>query len=240
MRAFLARHTLAVATLLTAVIGAAIGLYINLLTTSLAGDKSGGLPQEVADLKWWNLVWLLSAAGLWAQIYVSGLPRRHLMSQKDELIRAILEAACRTFIYPTSTRHIRAFVTLRDGSTGRRVTRYYYNAEGDPERTASYPLAFGITGQAYVARSVVAAELPPDHHAHYDSDAQGGVLPQVRSILAAPILQSDRHEDEPFGVLAFDTTLPMKTVKFDQLPARAVAQGWADILALLLRLPTEG
>jgi len=216
-----------------AVAALAIGVYAEQVGVSatLHNDDIG---LAVRALGWVNALIVIAAVATILERRLAAIPGRTLREETDQLITEVLAAACKTFVYPRSSRHIRAIVTLRNGKTGRRCTRYTYNAHQDPERVASYPLAFGVTGQAYKTRSTVVQELQPDHHSGYDERIRDDVLPEICSILASPILASSDESDEPLGVLAFDSTLHLSEIGFDREEARELAQRWADIVAMLL------
>jgi hypothetical protein len=144
--------------------------------------------------------------------------------------------ACQSLIYPKKLgdTHIRAIVSLLDERTGRRVARYSFNADPDPERQADWPANFGVTGKAFTEKQVVIEELQDGHHATYTDDVKRAVLFDVKTVLAAPIIDPLNRRGTPLGVVAFDSVLPMKSLKFDTREIRHLAQGWADILAVLL------
>jgi hypothetical protein len=232
LKKLLLRYSTPLQITLAVVIGLGSGLLTNLLTNKLQNTTT--IWEGVKGLAWWNLLLLLVIGSASFQIYLVSLPKRLLRVTQDELISRILEAACKTMIYPRMNRHIRAIVTIREGRSGQRRTKYNFNADSDPERVASYPLEFGVTGKAYKLRAVVVEELPIDHHGKYKRSIKDCVLPEIRSILAAPILGSLLEEEEPLGVLAFDSVLPLEDIEFNKLEARELAQRWADILAQII------
>lgn len=221
---------------ITILFALSIGIYINLLTTQMANISSNKstLTIAISKLHWWNALLLLSIILMLLQGYLIRLPTKTLRQSRDALISSILKTACRSIIYPTMTKHIRAIVTLREGSTGLRRTRFSYQLDGDPEMIASYPLEFGVTGEAYKKRYAIAKELLPNHHDTYTENVKDLVLPEIKSILAAPILSSHDANSEPLGVLAFDSTLPLSKIRFHTHEVRHIAQEWADIISQIL------
>lgn len=229
---FFIRNSSKTLTIITLLVASVTGLYINLFTNKVGALAISGI---ITQLGWWNALIPVIIALVWLQNYIQDIPRKYIIRKKDTLISAILEAACKTLIYPNTNLHIRSIVTLCcDEKNGLRETRYTYNAESDPERVAAYPKEFGITGEAFKSRSVIVKQLKITHHKTYEEDTKKHVLPQIRTILAAPILKSNSLKDEPLGVLAFDSIHTIEELKWDQIHVRKVAQEWADILSKLL------
>ena len=238
VRQWIRRHAPLAETILTLAFAASLGLYVNLLSSALDTKYNGRAPSvahAVSTVGAWHLLLVVVITASIGQYRLGLYVRRYLtqIRERSDLISAVLEAACKSLIYPTMQRHIRAIVTLREPDSPLRTTRYSYNTRGDPEQAASYPLDFGVTGEAYTTKSVVAKELPPDHLDTYDPPVKSTVLPQICSILAAPILQRD-SQGPPLGVLAFDSTDPLRRAHFDMPPARDLAQRWADVLTRIL------
>lgn len=218
---------------LLAATGAALltGIYINILTDKARDNGSGGLGTLIVRIGYWHL-FLLAAVGLiGAQYRLTRAADRRLQVRADELITATLEAAARSLVFPHN-KHIRAIITLREGD--RRVSRYWYNVAPDPERVASFPLEFGVTGEAYARRMALVRELQPDHLDSYPQSVKPLIYPDLKTVLAAPLLRSNDQKDEPLGALAFDSELPSRKLFFDRPEARKLAQQWADIVAQLL------
>jgi hypothetical protein len=116
-----------------------------------------------------------------------------------------------------------------------RHTKYSYNTEGDPEHTVgAFPADFGVTGEAFLTKSVVVKELPEKHHESMQLEIKSSVLPEVKTILAAPILNPFKREGTPLGILAFDSILPLAELGVDKREAREIAQRWADIIGYIL------
>lgn len=220
-----------VITLVIAVISA---FYVNLITNQYPLDEGLSFSDALKSLGLYNFLPFILLVFIVAQVVLSTRPYRTMTIIQKFLVNKILEAACKSLIHPHETRHIRAIITLvdqSDKSNPIRKTAYTYNAEADPERYGTYPVDFGITGEAFQMKSVIVKELPKKHYEEYDEKTKKNVLPQIRTIMAAPIY-SDNHE--LIGVLAFDTTLSLSTVKFSTSQARSIAQSWADILGFII------
>lgn len=229
---FFLKNTSELLTIITLLVACITGLYINLLTNKIDNKT---FRATIIELSWWNLLILIVVVLVLLQNYIQNIPKKYLTQKKDSLISLILEAACNTLIYPETTLHIRAIVTLCcDDKTGQRETKYTFNAESDPERVAAYPNEFGITGEAFTKKSVVIKQLKVTHHKTYGDETKKHILPQVRTILAAPLLKSNNIKDEPLGVLAFDSINTIEELKWNKIQVRKIAQEWADILSKLL------
>lgn len=234
VRRWVSAHTLLLSLAIGSLVAVVLSAYVNVLTGALTDANRRSFAEELRQLKYWHLCILVAVALTAAEIWVARASERRLRVAADDLINRTLEAACKSLTFPRSTRHIRAIVTVREGQTGRRATRYWYQVAADPERTASYPLDFGVTGQAYTTRSVVLQELPSNHMTTYEADIRRAVYPEIRTVMAAPLLASEDGRDQPLGVLAFDSTLPPEKLSFGRPEARDLAQAWADIVARLL------
>lgn len=222
-------------TLVTALTVAVLtGIYVNVATDRIVSRPETHPLHDLWRIGSWNLAIIVAVGLLVLQYRVARHADRRLSVSADELIQDVLAAASQSLIFPHKNKHIRAIVTVRVGDTGQRVTRYAYNTAPDPERVASFPLFFGVTGQAYKTRSVVLHELPADHVSGYEDEVQPLILPDLRTVLAAPLLKSNDLKDEPLGVLAIDSVLPPAKLFFDRPEARQLAQLWADILAKCL------
>ena len=104
----------------------------------------------------------------------------------------------------------------------------------DPERIAEVPNEWGVTGEAFKTRRAILKELSDDHFDKLDPNVQSHILPEVKTVLAAPILDSENPDDLPIGVLAFDSILAVNTLKWND-EARKIAQNWADVIAKIIK-----
>jgi hypothetical protein len=234
MGKWLARRAQLTTLLVATFVATLTGGYVNIATANLGDQGVGHLPVVLLHMGSWNLLMLAAAALLIAQYRVNRHAERRLSIGADDLIQEVLAAASRSIVFPHVNKHIRAIVTVRVGNTGQRVSRYAYNTAPDPERVASFPLLFGVTGEAYKTRSTVLMELPSNHVSTYEEEVQPLILPELRTVLAAPLLKSNDPRDEPLGVLAFDSVLTPEKLFLNKPEARQLAQSWADIIAKLL------
>jgi len=232
MNVFLIRNNQSVSTAITILMSFFVGLYINLLTKQL---ESVGFIDSIQNLSWKNLLLVLVVALLIFQIYTLNIAKKVMKSKQEPLINAILEAASKSLVHPKSNLHIRAIVTVCDNKINKRVTRFNYNTDSDPERIAEFDKEFGITGEAFTTKSVILKQLPTTHHRGYNSSTQNNVLREIKTILAAPILKSNSANDEPFGILAFDSKHTIEELNWNtQHCIKGIAQEWADILSEIL------
>lgn len=230
---FITRHSSAILIFLSFAISIIAGAYINIFTGKLDSNQDS-IFQTIKSLGNYNLLLTIIPFIILAQIYTSTKSSRNIVEIKISLIKQILEAACKSLIYPKNNLHIRAIVTIANYKTKTRMTTYSYNVLHDPERTANYPLDFGITGEAFTKRYAIAKELPHDHIDSYADNVKESVLVDLKSILAVPIFAPTNQNGPLIGVLAFDSAEDMKKIKFDSRTSLDIAQRWADIIADLI------
>ncbi|HTW90279.1 MAG TPA: hypothetical protein VMH22_01030 [bacterium] len=210
------------------------GVYVNLLTAAVLQTGTGNLLSCAWSLGWWNVLLAADIALVFTIYYLGGVQQGLFRAGRDRIIQEILAAACRSIIYPHSRHHIRAIITMYDPKTQTRWTRYSYNTEPDPERTLVVPFDFGITGKAFKNRCVVIEGLPPTHTEQYPPEIRDGILPELRTVIAAPLMRSLDRKSPPMGVIAFDSILEVDKLVKDEEEMRHIAQKWADIIANIL------
>lgn len=211
-----------------------IGIYINILTIKIYTNPINKLIEVMWSLGSWNILLIMGFGSIILHIYLLSIPQDTVKRIGSKLIESVLEAACSSLIYHRKDLSIRAIVTLVDKSSRTRTTRFSYNIRPDPERTATFPIEFGVTGEAIINRMVVAKELPEDHMNTYPLKIRRLILPELKCVLAAPIYLPEDREAGPIGVLAFDSTDPISKSNFDSRQAKDVAQAWADIVGTIL------
>lgn len=234
VRVWLGRHLAVPQTVLTIASVVCVGAYVNLLSRELGPNTSTSLIESIMGLKEWNLLLLLTLVCTILQTVLSRMPQRAISAIIDRLIVEILEAACLSIKSDNRDRHIRAIVTLIDRGGKTRTTRYTYGVRPDPERKAKFPVDFGVTGEAIRLGTVIAQELPRDHLTTYPASVRDLILPNLRCVLAAPIYNPSSNSRRMLGVLAFDSTMSMDTMKFNSHGVKDVAQAWADIIGSML------
>ena len=213
-------------------IAAISGFYVNLLSTSVA--ENGTFWNAAKDLGKWNM---LPAFLLLVLVLDFLLQSRSAMSSSehtDQIVQEVLAAATQSIVWPNTSRRVRAIVTVREGLTDQRVTMFSYNSNPDPERLARFPMNFGVTGRAIQTRSVVLEELSDNHIDDYPPEIQPLIAADVKTVLAAPLVDPSSRDTPAFGVLAFDSPLAAATLGFNRKGIKDCAQAWADIIAHLL------
>jgi len=233
MRDFLRRHSLWLEGGLGLVLAGVGAVYANVLTNG-SDEPGSDLPSTLEDLGMWNLLPFVAMGILALNLYIGALPSLSLNRVRKQLIEDILASACRSLIRPNFSRHIRAIITICDYRQGCRRTTYTYNVRADPERTASFPFDFGVTGEAYTVKAAVARELPDNHLETYSPEIRPLIYPQLRCVLAVPLFNPLDPAGRLLGILAFDTAESMQTMRFDNREVKDLAQSWGDLISQLL------
>ncbi len=237
MRNLVEENRRAVVFTLAAAAPIALGIYINIYTgvVSSHGNEYGFGP-TIRDCHWWNLLIPISLLLIWCQYRVSSGPSTEFEVLRARLVCKMLEAACRSLVYPRGLEEcpLRAIVSLIDPAKKIRIAKYSFNAITDPERQGEWPINFGVTGEAVSGKKVVLKELAADHHKSYTAAIRKSVQENVKTVLAAPILNPTRPRGQPLGVLAIDSNLTIQELGFDRGNIRLMAQSWADVLAMLI------
>lgn len=208
-----------------------LGIYLAIYTDKLI--KGSTFLQGFISCGYYNILFAISIILLIMQIKVGMINKSHEKNQKEILINEILKSACKTLVYPDTHHSIRSCVTICNYKTGKRVTRYSYNLEADPERTAIVDIDFGITGDAIKRKVPVAGGLRENHMDDYPPNNGKYICPDIRCVLAAPIF-SKKNQREVIGVLAFDSFETLEEMKFNTHQSKEIAQMWADILSDLI------
>jgi hypothetical protein len=95
-------------------------------------------------------------------------------------------------------------------------------------------MEFGITGEAFLTRSVVGRSLPPDHMTTYPATIQPLIYAELKCVLAAPIFDANDENGPLLGILAFDSSESLATMRFGTREVKDIAQSWADIVSDIL------
>lgn len=208
-----------------------LGIYLSMISDKFI--KGNNVWTAISLLEWYNLLAVVFIALFVFQIYLSLLEKKSGNDEKKQLIDNMLQAACSSIIYPNNALHIRSIITVCDYKNWKRTTVYAYNIESDPERTATYDLTFGVTGEAVKQKVPVARALPPNHIETYSPENAQFVEKDLRCVLAAPIFSKNK-KGEVVAVLAFDSFEPIENIQFNTRKSRELAQMWADIFSRIL------
>lgn len=208
-----------------------LGIYLAIFSNFFI--KENALFKGFMSCGYYNILFVFSIIIILIQVKIGMINKYHEETRRELLINGILRSACQTLIYPETNQCIRACVTICDYKTGKRSTKYSYNLEADPERTAVVDIDFGITGDAIERKAPVAAGLSKNHMNDYSPENKKCICPDIRCVLAAPIF-SKKNRNEVIGVLAFDSFETLSKMKFDSHKSKEIAQMWADTISDLL------
>jgi hypothetical protein len=233
---FLFSHIVYVQGFLSLLLALDIGLYVNIITIKLSSIPSHSFLDAFWEIRSWNALILLALLIIIIQSTLLSAPQKTFREIGSRLIEDVLAAACASLKYHNKDINLRAIVTIIDKSGRTRTTKYSYNVRPDPERTATFPVGFGVTGEAIINRKVIAQELPPNHMETYHKEIRKLILPELKTVLAAPIYLPDKRESGPIGVLAFDSTDDFSKTLFESRNAKDIAQAWADIIGDILKV----
>jgi|GEM_PF-3096278 len=234
---FISRNSSAINFFLIVVATVLTGIYVNLLTGQLSQPMySNDILAALKSLRWWNSIIIFIIFIFYIQYVVTNAPSLVFQSARKNIIENILEASAKSIVFPNTpdTTHIRSIVTVYDPKLNMRVTKFSYNAEPDPERTAEFAPDFGITGKAFSKKMVVIESLSPNHLDAYENDVKDLILSDLKTVIAAPIPNPNNPSEPPIGVLAFDSILSVSDLNFDQRQIKSLAQKWADTIGIVL------
>jgi hypothetical protein len=193
----------------------------------------------------WGIV-LLWALGI---AFFALLPalrsRRNRLQQgrkaAQSCIKKALTACGSAYGYPD--KHVRANVMLASkGGTRRQVdTATAFNMETDPDQDLEIDVAAGVSGEAFRSKLPVYGDLSlalqPGGPTWGLRDAERAkVRSGLKSVLSVPIFDPDDPEGSLLGTLQVDSDLTMEQMEFDKPERRAVAERFADVVALLLKV----
>jgi hypothetical protein len=216
--------------------GALIGIYVNVVTPAV---------EQVLG-HWGSTIALLIGAVICfiAQLYVifnsSGEDPSHELAV-DEL-RSLLEAATRALIHPHSIERYSIRVQCRVANTKSKTL--------DPFCQWSYPICPDetlavkydgddrdviIISKAFRNKRVVAEDITDEHTKRYSDEHRGGIWDDVKSVLAAPIMDPKNPRSNAIGTISFDSSMKLSSVKLDSNEAKIIAQLLANRAYSLLR-----
>ena len=220
-------YNILISLLLSIVLGVYLAIYADKLI------KGNTLVSGIFSCGYYNILLIIGITLIIFQIKVGTINKIYEETKKEALINEILKSACKTLVYPDVHHNIRSCVTICDYKTGKRSTKYSYNLEADPERTAVVDINFGITGDAIKRKIPVAGGLSENHMDDYSSENGRYICPDIRCVLAAPIF-SKKIRSQVIGVVAFDSFETLEEMKFETHQSKEIAQMWADIISNLL------
>jgi hypothetical protein len=204
--------------------GAAIGIYVNLVTPSLSklfGDPGSSF--------FWVIVALVLIGTQVAVIVAvsGGSPKREAVQDQ---VRSLLEATTRALIHPHKGQYpIRAQCRLADPKTKKLVPFCQWSEPFCNDSTLSIDYDGQdrdvlIISRVYRNSVVLAEDLPSNHNTLYVGNHQGMIWQELRCVLAAPIRDPRDLTAVPIGTISFDSSKPLSTVKFDTHEAKKLAE----------------
>ena len=168
--------------------------------------------------------------------------RRNRLQQSRRAARTCIKkalAACGAS-YGSSDRHVRVNIMLLTSAGRRRVDAdTAFNMDSDPDRDLELDATAGVSGEAFVHRvptyGDLALALQPGGPTWGLRDGERArVRKSLKSILSVPLFNPDDPEGPLLGTLQVDSDLAIAEIEFDRVERRAVAERFADVVALLL------
>lgn len=205
------------------------GVYVNIISDKIKENQN--VFSMLYEVGYWNFLIIICVISLYIQVRYSILSIKY----KRETIKNILESACEALTYSNNNWHLRATVLICNYITKTKETVYYTsNFNHSPERSATLPIGFGVTGKAINGRTVVIEELPSNHMDFYDDNVRKYITKEIRFIIAAPIFDPNNDKGKLIGVLAFDSFTGKEDVYYDEIKLKRISQRYADILSKIL------
>jgi hypothetical protein len=114
------------------------------------------------------------------------------------------------------------------------------NMDGDPDRDLEIDDTAGVSGEAFVQRVTSYGDLslalqPGGPTWGLRESERGKVRRELRAILSVPIFDPDDPDGRLLGTLQVDSDLTIEEIEFDKPERRAVAERFADVVALLCK-----
>jgi hypothetical protein len=189
---------------------------------------------------WILVLWVLGIA-LAIALPASTAKRNRLQQGQraaQNCIRNLL-AACGS-AYGHADRHVRANIMLAKDGRRRVQAETAFNMDSDSDCDLEIDDSAGVSGEAFVQRATTYGDLAILLH---PGGPTWGLRPaekakvrrDLKSILSAPIFDPDDAEGPLLGTLQVDSDLTFEQMEFDKPERRAVAERFADVVALLLK-----
>ncbi|MFO0965170.1 MAG: hypothetical protein U0793_06245 [Gemmataceae bacterium] len=212
--------------------GASVGVYVNVITPSVADV---GIPPPV-----W-VVLALVFFGLQVGVLFASLGGNPTRASLHDKARTLLEITTRALVLPH-----------RLGLYPIRAQCRVYNKERkalEPFCQWSYPVCADSTlpifcagpdrdvlviARAFHGNVILAEELPADHHDRYHGAHKGMIWDELRCVLAAPIRDPRDPTRAPIGTISFDSSKRIDAVGFDSDEAKQLAEAVSGVLFPIL------
>ncbi len=145
--------------------------------------------------------------------------------------------------YGHPDKHTRANIMLasRGGARRKVDAATAFNMDRDPDQDLEIDATAGVSGEAVRSRVAVWGDLtlarqqggPSWGLSHPEmAKVRGG----LKSVLSVPLFDPDDPEGQLLGTLQVDSDLTIEEMGFDRPERRAVAERFADVVALLLKV----
>ena len=183
-------------------------------------------------------------AGLLGAIVLSTVPVwRNRLDQKRSAARTCIKNALMACgaAYGAPGRHVRANVMLTKNGRRRVDSATAFNMSSDSDFDLEIDATAGVSGEAYSQRVTTYGDLelalqPGGPTWGLQPGERAKVRTSLKSILSVPIFDPDEPETGPLlGTLQVDSDLTFTEMQFDSPERRAVAERFADVIALLLK-----
>ncbi|WP_432033192.1 hypothetical protein [Streptomyces antibioticus] len=188
-------------------------IYTGIATTAPSGNGSGiaALFDRLSNLGSVNLLALGGLLALVAQAVLTeaGTQSRRLRQQAEgeQLTEALLEGVNGLLHAQNPGPIYRSLVAIADRKRGVRTSIVGANIRTDPEFNLSKPIDFGVAGEAFMTRSVRAADLDDSNRdLGRDGSRVPGIWRETSCVLAYPLIDS-RHR--AYGTLNFDSNVSL-------------------------------
>jgi hypothetical protein len=214
-------------------------IYTGIATTAKPVSAQGlaGFVERLQSLGAVNLIAVAGILSLSAQATLAQTSTRsRRLRQREEgeqLTEALLEGVL-GLIHAQNRRPIyRSLVAIADREAGVRTAVCGANIRTDPELNLSKPIDFGVAGEAFVARSMRAADLDDTNRdLAPDGTRVIGIWKETRSVLAFPMIASDRVA---YGTLNFDSNDTLAASRLGERSVQEALGRIADVVTYLMR-----
>jgi hypothetical protein len=142
--------------------------------------------------------------------------------------------------YGAPSRHVRVNVMLAQNGRRKVDSATAFNMGHDPDCDLEINATAGVSGEAYSQRVTTFGDLGLALQTGGPTwGLKPGELAKVRSslksVLSVPVFDPDNPGGELLGTLQVDSDLTFTDMQFDNPERRAVAERFADVIALLLK-----
>jgi hypothetical protein len=168
---------------------------------------------------------------------------RNKLDQGRRAARACIKnalMACAS-AYGAPGRHVRVNVMLVKRGRRKVDCTTAFNMRDDPDCDLEIDATAGVSGEAFSQRVTTFGDLglalqPGGPTWGLRPGERAKVRTSLKSILSVPIFDPDNPDGELLGTLQIDSDLTFTEMQFDRPEQRDVAERFADVIALLLKV----